>query len=115
MVTNSKSVILPATDEHKAAEAVKENVVEATADKDGSYESVIYCADCGEELSRETVVVPATGASTEAPSTDAPSTDAPSTNAPATGDNVMLWVVLCVVSAMGIVAVSVFRKKSFTK
>ena len=38
-----------------------ENEVSATCTADGSYDSVVYCSVCGEELSRETVVVPATG------------------------------------------------------
>ena len=47
--------------EHTAAEAVRENVVEATCTTAGSYDSVVYCADCNEELSRETVTVDALG------------------------------------------------------
>ena len=46
---------------HAAAEAVKENEVAATCTEDGSYDSVVYCSTCNEELSRETVVVPALG------------------------------------------------------
>ncbi|MCD8008538.1 MAG: hypothetical protein LUF68_06335 [Clostridiales bacterium] len=46
---------------HTAGEAVTENVVDATCTEDGSYDSVVYCTVCGEELSRETVTVPATG------------------------------------------------------
>ncbi|MBQ7230389.1 MAG: S-layer homology domain-containing protein, partial [Oscillospiraceae bacterium] len=46
---------------HVPAEAVKENVVEATCTEDGSYDSVVYCTVCGEELSRDTVTVPALG------------------------------------------------------
>lgn len=37
---------------HIAASAVKENVVKATCKANGSYESVIYCKYCHEELSR---------------------------------------------------------------
>ncbi len=51
---------------HVPAEAVKENVVEATCTEDGSYESVVYCSVCGEELSRETVTVDALGHDYEA-------------------------------------------------
>ena len=50
---------------HTEAEAVSENVADATCTEDGSYESVIYCSVCGEELSRETVTVEATGHSYE--------------------------------------------------
>ncbi len=44
---------------HTPGEAVKENIVEATDEVDGSYELAVYCTVCGEEISRETVVVPA--------------------------------------------------------
>ena len=43
------------------AAAVEENIVEATCGAAGSYDSVVYCSVCGEELSREAVTVPATG------------------------------------------------------
>ncbi|MCD8119222.1 MAG: carbohydrate-binding domain-containing protein, partial [Lachnospiraceae bacterium] len=46
---------------HTSGEAVKENEVAATCTTDGSYESVVYCTECGAELSRETITVPATG------------------------------------------------------
>ena len=49
------------TCEHTPAEAVRENVKEATCTEGGSYDSVVYCSACGEELSRETVTVPANG------------------------------------------------------
>ena len=42
---------------HTAADAVEENRVEATCKAAGSYESVVYCSVCGEELSRETVAI----------------------------------------------------------
>lgn len=45
------------TTEHIADEAVKENEIPATDTEDGSYESVVYCSVCGEEISRETVAV----------------------------------------------------------
>ena len=40
---------------HTPAEAVRENVVEATCYAEGSYEEVVYCSveECGAELSRE--------------------------------------------------------------
>ncbi|MCD7864360.1 MAG: CAP domain-containing protein [Lachnospiraceae bacterium] len=56
--------VLPATG-HTAGEAVEENKVAVACTKAGSYDSVVYCSVCGEELSRETVTVPATGHSTE--------------------------------------------------
>ncbi|MBE6951052.1 MAG: hypothetical protein E7451_06910, partial [Ruminococcaceae bacterium] len=46
---------------HTAAEPVIENEKAATCTEDGSYDSVVYCAVCGEEISRETVTVPAVG------------------------------------------------------
>ena len=39
--------------EHTAAEAVRENEVKATCKADGSYDEVVYCSACGDELSRE--------------------------------------------------------------
>lgn len=47
--------------EHTAKTAVKENVVEATCETAGSYDSVVYCATCGEEISREEITVEALG------------------------------------------------------
>ena len=41
--------------EHTPAEAIRENENPSTYDKEGSYESVVYCSECGEEISRETV------------------------------------------------------------
>jgi len=46
---------------HTAAEAVKENEVAPSCTENGSYDSVVYCEECGEELSRETIVVKASG------------------------------------------------------
>jgi hypothetical protein len=48
------------TDEvaHTAGKAVKKNEVAATCTAAGSYDSVVYCDVCGEELSRETVEIP---------------------------------------------------------
>ena len=42
---------------HEADEPVRENIVSPTCMKDGSYDSVIYCVSCGEEMSRETIEV----------------------------------------------------------
>ena len=47
--------------EHTPGEAVKENEVAPTCTQPGSYDLVVYCTECGEELSRETVTVPALG------------------------------------------------------
>ena len=46
---------------HNAADAVVENEVDADCVNAGSYDSVVYCDVCGEELSRETVTVDALG------------------------------------------------------
>ena len=46
---------------HARGEAVKEKETAATCTESGSYDSVIYCTSCQEELSRETVTVPARG------------------------------------------------------
>ena len=50
---------------HRAADPVIENVVEATEITAGSYERVVYCSVCGEECSRETVTLPASGCTHE--------------------------------------------------
>ena len=47
--------------EHTPASAVEENLINATCTEDGSYDEVVYCSVCGEELSRETKTIPALG------------------------------------------------------
>lgn len=49
--------------QHVAGEPVKENEIAATCTRKGSYDKVVYCKDkdCGEELSRENITVPALG------------------------------------------------------
>ncbi len=46
---------------HNPAEGVRENPVAPTASKAGSYDLVVYCEDCGYEISRTETVDPATG------------------------------------------------------
>ncbi len=46
---------------HTKGETKVENTVDATCTTDGSYDNVVYCSVCGEEVSRETVTVAATG------------------------------------------------------
>ena len=46
---------------HTPSDPVKENEVEATCDKDGSFDQVIFCSVCKEELSRETKAVDSLG------------------------------------------------------
>ena len=62
------------TDEHKPAAAVKENEVPATCTAKGGYDKVVYCADCGKEISRESVLVPALGHSYKVVKTPATAT-----------------------------------------
>ena len=57
---NGYTEILTATG-HKEAEAVNENVVDATCTTDGSYDSVVYCTVCKTQISRETTTVDALG------------------------------------------------------
>jgi len=54
-------------DAHTPGEAVQENVVNATCTTAGSYDEVVYCSVCHEELSREAKTVPATGHNWGAP------------------------------------------------
>ncbi|MBR4700758.1 MAG: S-layer homology domain-containing protein, partial [Oscillospiraceae bacterium] len=46
---------------HTPAAPVIENNVEPTCTEAGHYDSVVYCSECGEEISRETVTVAALG------------------------------------------------------
>ena len=46
---------------HTPAEAVRENEKAATCTEAGSYDSVVKCSVCGEEISRETITVDALG------------------------------------------------------
>ena len=46
---------------HTEADAVEENRVEATCTNNGSYDMVVYCSVCNEELSREGFVIDAHG------------------------------------------------------
>ena len=46
---------------HTPGEAVEENRVEPTCTEKGSYDSVVYCEVCGEEVSREPFEIEATG------------------------------------------------------
>ncbi len=51
----------PCADGHTEGETVIENEIAPTCTENGSYDEVVYCSVCGEELSRETMTVPATG------------------------------------------------------
>ena len=60
LIGNHEDIMIAAAG-HTTAEAVRENEVAAACETAGSYESVVYCAVCGQEISRETVSVPASG------------------------------------------------------
>lgn len=42
---------------HTSGKAVKENEIAATKEKDGSYDEVVYCEDCGKELERNEKII----------------------------------------------------------
>lgn len=46
-------------EDHTPGEPVEEDRIEPTEDTDGSYKKVVYCKECKEKLSEETVVIPA--------------------------------------------------------
>ncbi|KXK64716.1 LPXTG-motif protein cell wall anchor domain protein [Christensenella minuta] len=46
---------------HKESQAVEENRIEPTCTSEGSYDSVVYCANCGEELSRVQKILAVSG------------------------------------------------------
>lgn len=85
---------------HLPGDPVRENVVEATATKDGSYDKVVYCERCEKELSRDTVIIPMTGEidppieplpddptpDTSEPDTSEPDTSEPDTSEPDTSE-----------------------------
>ena len=47
--------------DHVGDDPVEENRVDATCGADGKYDSVVYCENCGEEISREEKTISATG------------------------------------------------------
>ena len=52
---------IPATGEHKASAPVRENETDAGCETAGSYEEVVYCSSCGEEMSRTSGTTAALG------------------------------------------------------
>ena len=68
---------------HNPSAAIKENVVEATYDKGGSYDEVIKCTVCGEVLSRKTITTNALQSQTKPVDTTKPVDN----TTPATQDN----------------------------
>ena len=70
---------------HTAGKSVVENLVEAKAGVEGSYDKVVYCTTCHKELSREKVMIPALPEpDTEKPGTEVPEpdTEKPGTEVP---------------------------------
>ncbi len=52
VISVEDNVVIPATNNHTPAAAVKENVKSATCTEAETYESVVYCSVCNKELSR---------------------------------------------------------------
>ena len=48
-------------EKHVSGTPAKENIIAATCSTNGSYDEVVYCINCSHEISKETIVVPATG------------------------------------------------------
>ena len=59
--THTKTEDVAALGHTASEEAVIENKVDATCTVNGSYDSVVYCSVCDDEISRNTVTVPASG------------------------------------------------------
>lgn len=98
---------------HTEGEFVIENEVEATCTTDGSYDKVVYCPECGEELSRETVIVPATGHSyVDGKCAHCGQAD-PDYSSPDTDDRILPFMALLTLSTMGLAVVIIGRKKIY--
>lgn len=52
VISVEHNVVIPATNNHTPAAAVKENVKAATCETAETYDSVVYCSVCGKEISR---------------------------------------------------------------
>ena len=52
---------IPATGDHKASDPVRENETAAGCETAGSYEEVVYCSTCGEEMTRTSGTTAALG------------------------------------------------------
>lgn len=52
VISVENNVVIPATNNHTPAAAVKENVKPATCETAETYDSVVYCSVCGQEISR---------------------------------------------------------------
>ena len=60
-VTLNKATLTVVGHTHTPGEAVRENNIDPTCTVPGSYDSAVYCSQCGEQISRETVYVDALG------------------------------------------------------
>ncbi len=58
---NAKLYCLDVEHRHTAADVVEENRVGITCTKNGSYDSVVYCTECKEELTRVTTIIYTSG------------------------------------------------------
>ena len=72
MGTTDYSVTGCGTGNHTVADAVTENRTEPACSVAGSYETVVYCSQCYEELSRIKTTIPATGHTAETDEAVAP-------------------------------------------
>lgn len=52
VISVENNVVIPATNNHTPAASVKENVKPATCETAETYDSVVYCSVCGQEISR---------------------------------------------------------------
>lgn len=52
VISVENNVVIPATNNHTPAAAVKENVKPATCETAETYDSVVYCSVCGQEIFR---------------------------------------------------------------
>ena len=52
VISVENNVVIPATNNHTPAAAVKENVKPATCETAETYDSVVYCSVCGQKISR---------------------------------------------------------------
>ena len=94
-------VVIEVEAEHVPGETVVENNVEPTATTDGHYDNVVYCDICGDEISRETVTVPATGENNN------------NNGVPPTGDEARLlgWMMLMAAAAAACVGIKATDRK----
>ncbi len=73
---------------HKPGPSVVENHALPTCQADGSYELVVYCSVCNEELSRENVLDPSTGEHSY-------TTEQERVDATCTEDGYIIWACVC--------------------